>query len=486
MKTKNSVLIENVLLSFLTGFLLFWTLKLYLYLPYTDNEGAFVLIGREMGRGARLYTDLWDHKPPLLFVQSWLLQVGFPLTEVHLHLYVFFIHVLNALLIYRVAKRLQFSRRGAWVSVLVYAFFLFPPLFQIWAVEADLLIQPFLLLSFWAAFSKNNWLHILSGALWAAAFFTKQSALFLLPVYLMAGSFSNIPKILKWLAGTGLVTAVVVLPFALDGRWVDFYDALIGFNQHYIEKGWLFFFATPAFRDFLIQWGKTVVGIYGLAFLILIGGAIGKFSNPLHPRALFFLTVWLLGVLVSCCVSGYFFTYYFIALLPPLALGVGLGWMRITETRPYWLTAFFVFLLVVLAVIGVNGGGLRDKVFAYAQYPWPRYFADKAMGMAIASEAKPDDRLLVWGDDPQIYVYAGLSPSIKTTFINHLDGRPADALKTLSDFDHQPPRYCVMSRMDQVLQPPDWFKTRLKNRYTPVKTIGDLDLYRRSDKPILK
>jgi hypothetical protein len=486
MKTKDLVLIANVLLSLLTGFLLFWALRLYLYLPYTDNEGAFVLIGREMGRGARLYSDIWDHKPPLLFVQSWLLQLVFPLTEVHLHLYALFVHALNAFLIFRIAKRLEFSRSGAWAAALAYAFLLFPPLFQTWAVEADLLIQPFLLLSFWAAFSKNSRILFLSGALWAVAFFTKQSALFLLPVYLMAGSFSSVSKLLKWLAGAGLVTVAVVLPFALDGRWTDFYDALIGFNQHYIEKGWLFFFATPAFRDFLIQWSKTAVWTYGLVFLFVILGSVGKFSKPLHPRTPFFLMVWLLGVLASCWVSGYFFTYYFIAFLPPLALGVGLAWMKLVETRRLDLIVCFAVLSVGLASVWMNLGSLQDKIFAYAQYPPPRYFADKAMGMAIASEAKPDDKLLAWGDDPQIYVYSGLSPSVKTPFINHLEGRPGDAYKTFADFDHHPPRYFVWSLMNQVIPPPDWVVTRLKNRYTKVKSIGDLDLYRLSDKPILK
>ncbi len=478
MKIKNSVLIWDALLSLLTGLLIGGALQHYLFLPYTDNEGAFVLIGREMGRGARLYADLWDHKPPLLFVQSWLMQSVFSLTEFRLHLYAFYIHALNAFLIFWVAKRLKFSRWGAWATVLAYTLLLLPPLFQTWTVEADLLIQPFLLLSFWAAFSENSWLNLLSGALWASAFFTKQSALFILPVYLMAGAFADVSKIFKWFTGAALVSAAVVLPFALDGRWMDFYDALIGFNQHYIERGWLFFFATPAFRDFLVQWAKVAGCVYGFVFLFSVLGSIGSFKKPLHPRTFYFLPVWLLGILASCCVSGYFFTYYFIALLPPLALGIGLAWMKLTETRRPDLTVCFLLIVVGATALAANKDGLQDKVFAYAQYPWPRYFADKAVGMAIAGEAKPEDRLLVWSDDPQIYVYAGLRPSIKTPFINHLDGRPADALKTLSDFDHQPPRYCVVSRMDQVLSPPPWFETQLKNRYTKVKTIGDLDLYR--------
>jgi 4-amino-4-deoxy-L-arabinose transferase-like glycosyltransferase len=477
---------EPIFLSLLGAFFLYEALKLYLNLPFTDNEGAFVLIGREMGRGARLYADIWDHKPPFLFGQSWLLQLFFPLNEQGLHLFGLLVHALNAFLIFHLAKRLGFTRRGTWASALTYLLLLFPPIFQTWAVEADLLVQPFLLLSFWAAFSKNSWLQFLSGSLWAAAFFTKQSALFILPVYLMAGVFADIPKILKWSAGAVLVAAAVVLPFALDGRWVDFYSALIGFNEHYIEKGWLFFFATPAFRYFLVQWALAAGCAYGLPFLTMGLGWFGLFPPTLHPRTILFLGVWLLGVVASCGVSGYFFTYYYLALLPPLALGLGLSWMKARDGKRNDLMVCFCLMAAGVLAVSLNAGGVRDKLFAYAQYPPPRYFADKAMGMAIASEAKAQDRLLAWTDDPQIYVYSGLSPSNKTPFINHLDGRPEDALKILSDFDHQPPRYCVMSRMDQVLQPPQWFETQLRNRYIKVKTIGDLYLYQLSDKHILK
>ena len=478
MKTKNSVLIENLFLTLLAGFFLFEALNLYLFLPYTDNEGAFVLVGREMAHGARIYADIWDHKPPFLFGQSWLLQMLFPLTEIHLHLYALFIHALNALLIFNLAKRLDFSRAGAWASVFVYLLFLFPPIFQPWAVESDLLILPFLLLSFRTAFSKNGWVNFLSGALWAAAFFTKQSALFLLPVYLMAGAFADILKILRWTAGAGLVVLAVFLYFGVDGCLIPFYVALIGFNQYYIEKGWFFFFSTPEFRKFLAQWVRVAGAAYGLVFLTWGLGSLGKASKSLHPRTHFFLVIWLLGVLASCCVSGYFFTYYFMALLPPLALGAGLAWMKWQETRRKDLIVCFCVMAAGVMAVGVNGWGLRDNLFAYAQYSAPRYFADKTMGLLIASEAKLGDRLLSWNDDPQIYVYAGLKPALKTPFINHLSGMPEEAGKVFKDFVTQPPRYCVMSRMNQVIAPSDEFKTQLAKNYVLVQSIGDLDLYR--------
>jgi MFS family permease len=478
MKTQYQAHIENLLLTLLGFFFLYEALKQSFFFPYTDNEGAFVLIGREMGRGARLYADLWDHKPPFLFGQSWLLQMFFPLTEFHLHLYAFFIHALNAVLIFHLAKRLDFSRSGSWAAAMAYTLLLFPQMFQTWAVEADLLSQPFLLLSFAAAFSKKNWMNFLSGAFWVGAFMTKQSALFLLPAFLMASAFADIPKILRWAAGALLLTAAVMIPFALDGRWMEFNAALIGFNQYYIETGWRFFFATEAFRKFLVDWAKIAIAAYGLVFLTLVLGLTGKLEKPAHARTSYFLIVWLMGVLASCCVSGYFFTYYFIALLPPLALGVGLAWMKWQETRRKDLGFCFLALALGVMAVGTNFDGVRNKILSYAQYPYPKYYADKDMGALIASEAKPDDRLLAWDDEPQIYVYAGLRPFGKTPFINHLSAMPYEAWKLFKDFSAQPPRYCVISRDPQVLLPPDWLRTQLAKRYVSVKTIGELDLYR--------
>jgi len=478
MKTQYQARLENLLLTLLGGFFLYEALKQSFFFPYTDNEGAFVLMGREMGRGARLYADLWDHKPPFLFGQSWLLQMVFSLSEFHLHLYAFLIHALNAFLIFRLAKQLKFSRSGAWASALTYTFLLFPQMFQTWAVEADLAAQPFLLLSFAAAFSKKNWMNFLSGALWVSAFMTKQSALFLLPALLMAGAFADIPKISKWLAGALVLTAAVILPFALDGRWMDFSAALIGFNQYYIEKGWIFFFATEAFRKFLVDWAEMALFTYGLVFLTLVLGLLGKPVQSVHARTSYFLIAWLIGVLVSCCVSGYFFTYYFIALLPPLALGLGLAWMKWQETRRKDLGLCFLALALGVIAVATNFDGVRNKILSYAQYPYPQYYADKDMGGLIANEAKPLDRLLAWDDDPQIYVYSGLKPFGKTPFINHLSSMSYEAWKLFKDFSQQPPRYCVISRNPEVLLPPDWLKAQLAKRYVMVKSIGELDLYR--------
>ncbi len=41
-----------------------------IHVPLLENEGAYFCVDQEMARGARLYTDIWDHKPPLLYLQA--------------------------------------------------------------------------------------------------------------------------------------------------------------------------------------------------------------------------------------------------------------------------------------------------------------------------------------------------------------------------------------------------------------------------------
>jgi hypothetical protein len=111
-------------------FLIFEALKLYLFLPYTDNEGAFVLIGREMGRGARLYSrHLGPQAAPALrrILAAAIISSTYRVSSASLR---FLIHALNALLIFVLAKRLEFSRGGAWASPLGLCLLLFRRFFK--------------------------------------------------------------------------------------------------------------------------------------------------------------------------------------------------------------------------------------------------------------------------------------------------------------------------------------------------------------------
>jgi hypothetical protein len=474
MGSRRSELLTQLLLTIGAVAVIFLALQVSLSYPFTDNEGAFVTMGREMGRGAQLYTDLWDHKPPFFFGQSWLIQQFIPLTEVNLHLYAFFIHALIAVFLFFFVRRLGLSSKGAWVTVFGYAVLLFYPLFQCWTVTSDLLYQPFLLGAFLAFFLPEEWL-FLSGALWACAFLTKQSALLLVPVFLFLPGPKHWDRIPRWALGALLVLSLTAYYFYQSGRWIDFEAALWSFNFHYVHEGWRFFWGTPAFRAFLSSWALVALSIYGMPLVAVAAGWGMKPLSSSDRALLICAAIWLIGVLD--CASGYFFSYYYVDLLPSLAMGLGWAWERGKLYQNRWAMLAVILTFAGAAALAFHPDGLYSKVFSYAEYPTQRYETDKAIGSFIASQAYPQDELLSWTDDPQLYVYSGLKPSIKTIFINHLSYMPYTAMKTYQDFQKHPPRFLVLSLSSQVLGPPDGLKTWLKDYYIKVKSLGELELY---------
>lgn len=468
-------------------FFLFVCLVLNRFLPFplTDNEGAFVLMGREMGHGARLYADLWDHKPPFYFGLSWWMQSFSTFDPVSLHFFGAVIHAINALLLTRIARRMGLSNGAALVTALAYIGLLASPLVLPWTVDADLLCLPFLLLSFDLLLSDSPSSPLLSGLFFGAAFLTKQSVLFFCPAVALALGIRWV-RVRRWFIGAGGIVALTAVYFAATDRWDDFSDALIRFNAIYVQTGWQFFWATDPFRHFLVQLSSMALAVYGIPLLLFIRGVGGARPSLVPVRDLFFLGLWLLGALDAGCASGYFFTYYFVAVLPPLALGVGLAWQK-REDKERWdivlLTALFTLGSLLLAL---NGRGLQDRVFRYSQYPTPRYMEDQGVGLALKAHARPGDELFAWADDPQLYVYSGLKPALKTPFVNHLASMPGLLFQTWIDFQKRPPRFVVVALSTQVWPLPGPFRDYLKNHYTKVKSWATLELYVRKSDPVLK
>ncbi len=453
--------------------------------PFTDNEGAFVLLGREMGHGARLYADLWDHKPPFYFGLSWWLQSFSALDPVSLHFFGAVLHALNGFLLTRIAKRMGLSDGAAIGTALAYVGLLASPLVLPWTVDADLLCLPFLLISFDLLLSEGPVSPLLSGLLFGAAFLTKQSVLFLCPVVglVYGGQWA---RVRRWFIGAGGIVALTALYFAATDRWDDFSDALIRFNSIYVQTGWQFFRATAAFRQFLVQLSWMALAVYGIPLLLFIHGVGGPRVSRVPVRNLFFIGLWLLGALGAGCASGYFFTYYFVAVLPPLALGMGLAWQKWEEKKRLEVAFLSVLFTAGVLLLVLNVGALQDRVFGYSQYPTQRYMEDEGVGLALRAHAQPGDELLAWSDDPQLYVYSGLKPSLKTPFVNHLASMPSLLLQTWIDFQKRPPRFVLVALSNQVFPLPGPFRSYLKTHYTKVKSWQTLELYVLKTNPGLK
>ena len=445
----------------------------YLHFPFTENEGMYACAAQQMvDFGSKLYRDVWDHKPPLLFAHAILIRWFFGISEISFHLYVVFVHCLNAFLLFGLTRKLNWDEKSGWLSSFFYASLLFPPLFQPWTLQADLLMQPFLILSFFPLFMEGSYFAFLCGCLWGLAFMTKQFALFFLPVYAAIWGFKKPWNWALFILGADLAVAAVALPFSLEGRMADFWGAVSGFDEIYLKNSWSLFFQGDFVRSRILSFHLALFVIYGLPLIGVTAWFLRRHNGDQTKRN--FLAAWLLSALAACCVSGRFFSYYYLSLLPPVALILGSLFSTKFQGHKIWIVVYFSFFFS----IALDLFGSRTFALSHAQYAFDRFIAAKEMGLYLKGIAKPDDGLIAWTNEPQIYFYSCLKMAvIRTPIINQAGGIPGEIerieIKLLTNRSH----FVLFSDFPQTLPVPEDLRTIVQEKYVKVKNIQKLDLF---------
>ncbi len=473
-KVFNFVFGILIVISIFTG------LRPYLHFPLTDNEGIFSYIGQALLNGSKLYQDIWDHKPPFLFIHFLFLQKIGGNEEVLLHTYAALIHCINALLLFWLGKR-WLGHQSWWCSI-TYVVLILPPLFQCWTPQAELLMEPFLLGALLLISRKRAWRWLLAGALAACGFFTKQSFILYLPLFFLEKNFLGFFEFFYFFVGLDTAGLLVVSPFLLDGRLNQLWYATWGFNRFYVENGWIRFLHHPEFRSGLVLWLIKTAEVYGfflLASFYFMFSSVCQWANKKYSKESFFLVYWFLSSLAMIISSGYFFPYYSVVLILPLSVLTPMFLIKLRKNQ-----SFFGWLLIALLAVGPLASWITVIHSGTDALAWSGYLKDhdeaaKEMGDYLKTIAKPGDKLLAWSMEPQIYVYSGLSAVsyLKTPLVNHLLVMPEELSKARENFFSDPPRFVVVSRYDQVNDPPDWLMTELNEKRRLLHSTGKLQLF---------
>lgn len=473
---------KNAGLLALLLFVLFFAVAPYLTLAFTENEGIYGAVAQEMRHGALLYKDVWDHKPPLIYLEYQVIQRLFGSGEAALHLCVLLCHWVCAGLLFLLGKRLGFASPKAWAAAFTYGIFIAPPWFQNWTGQADLAMQPWLLGSFLLLMAKKRWSNFLAGMAWSLAFFTKQTAMVYLPIYLIFSEQGGLETIVEFILGADVVGAAVVSPFYFSDRMGELGDAVWGFNAIYVTKSWVAFAKMPNYYGSVLMWALKPLLAYGLAWIALVRGArlsVVELRTRVATRPWTFILIWFVLAFVGCSLSGRFTSYYFVALLAPMALATGVYISDAKASRKALLVAAAIGAGAML--LGYFGSWTRSHSFYQdAWYPKERLEAAKVMGEQIRSLSMPGDQLLAWTTEPEIYVYSGLPMAlVPTPLVNHLSEMPplieGARLRSASGS----PRFVVLSDFDQVIEAPAWLKTVLETRYLVAGKAYPYTLYKK-------
>jgi hypothetical protein len=255
--------------------------------------------------------------------------------------------------------------------------------------------------------------------------------------------------------------------FAAHGALAALLDAVVWNNLDYAG-------ATPLAQYpvyFAAQFRPTLgpLGpLYGAALL----APLALRTRTIGAARLAWIAAWLAASLLAVSAGGYFRQHYFALAMPPLALLAGIGLDALVRTI---LGARFVarlaapFAAAVLLGWSVAVGWWyygpatpAAKLHRiYGSNPFPEA---PALGAWLASRAADDDRIFVYGSEPQLLFYAQRPSASRYIFVYPLMmPLPASAARqreTLAELDAAPPRFVVgvfvrTSTLEQPGTPPE-------------------------------
>jgi hypothetical protein len=471
--------------------------------PYWyGDEGIYLAIGQAMQRGAVLYRDIWDNKPPLLY------------------------------LIYSISPTLLWAKVSATLAVLatvtgvwkltelvidhwplVIGFLsgtlLSVPLLEGTIANAELY---FMTATIWGAYllwniSQYRDLSLTSralvGILMATAFLLKVPAVLdfvgLLLAFMIITHFESVrgfslKNVLRTILDQSIFLLPVYLPFLL----------ILGFVFTY-------FFLVGALPDFL-----TAVFGQNAAYVAIDSGPFSKLSNPLFVKAillvisygllvisyykkiisreLLFLTMWFGASLYGALLSNRPYLHYLLQIVPPAVI---LFFYLLKNIKKYWyLLSILVFIFYILYQMFRAGFALptikyyenwwqyitRQKTWeSYTNWFDPRTVNNYQISSYLRNQLPTTNyqlpTLFVWGDNAFLYVLPDLPPATRFIQAHHLSTiDPVNYdLVAKQILDKKPPLILVV---EPIRFPFVQLGDIVSEKYIFNKQIGDVKIYK--------
>lgn len=352
----------------LGGGLFAWLTILTFIWPYDPDEAVYKIVATGIFDGRWPYRDLFDHKPPMVYV--WYLPAGLGAT-IHVQRILAALVLASSVPVFMIIARRMLTAHQTRLAGISYAGLLANPLMGLGANT-----EAFMLLPLLGAVAVRS--PILSGALLGMAVMTKPIALAYVPVLILMRGRSS----WRMLLATAAAMVAISLPFV--PIWRSFLSANITFNALYGGS---------------VSEVERVRNIFAFNPFVLLGALpvwIAAIAGALRSRHRTLL-LWAACGFLAAKATGRDYGYYYVPLLPAAALLAGIGLEPLLASRR--------------ALLSTLAPAAAASVVAGAVALWWSWRATERYEPLAAAVRATRGETYVLGDDARVYAYASRQPS---------------------------------------------------------------------------
>ena len=458
-----------------------------LFEPYWyGDEAIYLTLGEGIRQGLLLYRDLFDHKPPLIYLLASLSGSLFWFKFALL-----LSSVLSIVLFWKLAGWIFENKfRPIFFSSIVFTLLTTLPTLEGNIANSELFmlaltLGAFVLLSDPKRISVKR--TFLAGLLFSISFLYKVPGVFDLLAIIAFWMFSiksvkSFQRIVFYtlILFSGVFTPVLVsvVYFGSQGALAQYLDAAGFININYISR-----------------WGSGDSGgglVLGSGFFlrtVVFAGALGVLYlfKRFFTLASLFVSIWFLFTLFSALLSGRPYPHYLIQVVPPFALLVAfLGFGKVRERLlpiPFFLllsvTVFYykfsyypTYPYYANFLSFATGQKTKDEYFKAFNSRVPRIYA---LSSLLSQRTDPGDPVFIWGTAPEIYALSRRVPPIPYVTSFHI-GDFEKGEEVMLKISSNKPKYILIMPEEQRSLP--GFQTFLMQNYIYIENVDGVEVWK--------
>lgn len=475
-------------------------------LPLERDEGEYAYMGQLMLQGVPPYTEAYNMKLPGTFLMYALIMSIFGQTIQGIHLGFMVVNCATILLVFLLARKLMSGPAALAASGTYAVLSLNSSVFGFAAHATHFVVLTALggVLLLLSALDKNTLkAYFGSGVLFGLAFLMKQPGIFFFlfaVLYILYHSLSSRPahplkrlmlNLSIFSVGAAVPLIVIVVWIFTVGAFDKFWFWTFKYASKYVSQVPI----SAAFDVFMPSFSYVAGSFYLFWILSAFGIITTLFWNGLKKHKVFILLFTLFSFLSVC--PGYYFTpHYFVTLLPAVSILVGVFIEFLNSRRFLLLKQQYAYLIgsalfIVAALVGIidkkeyayifTGDPIKLARAIHGRNPFPESLE---IAKFIKSRSTVNDKIAVFGSEPQIYFYSQRRSATGYIYTYGLMEQHDYALamqkNMIKEIESAQPKYIVVVNVDlswAIMPHSDkfifgWFK----NYISHYKLVGVADI----------